>query len=261
MEPSMGRSFIASGRRLALACLVLAGGCVASQQTDFQLDSSTPVPDAGAPSMDASVACSIPALGSPATIADAIALTNALLARRAPVTIDCFLSALNQPLTVLGVVSTFSLQPSVGGTLNPRVFIFSGNLVMSVVPAGEGSPYVELAEYTSPVRSLKAQLEFPVTVPVTAPDVYDSIRRGEGTSCGVCHSREQPAPEITSAEAFESDVLAPVPTDVVPLQRMQDDRASCDPQVEPDRCAMLNALFSHPVITGAFSPDARTIFE
>ncbi|HVT09330.1 MAG TPA: hypothetical protein VHO67_17845 [Polyangia bacterium] len=192
-----------------------------------------------------------------------MALANALLARRSPLSLDCFLSALQHPLTVLAVVSTFSLQPSVNGALNPRIFIFTGNLVMSVVPAGEGSPFVELAEYTSPIRSIKGQLAFPVTAPIGLADAYDSIRDGDAaTTCGVCHRYEEPAPQVTAAAAFESGVLAPLPSDVVPVQRMQDDLSSCDPRSEPDRCAILSALLSRgPVLTGAFSSDAPTIFN
>lgn len=202
------------------------------------------------------------ALGSPSTIADAVALVNTLLAQHAPLSLDCFLSALKHPLTVLGVVSTFSLQPSVGGATNPRVFIFSGNLVMSVVPAGDASPFVELAEYTSPVRSIKGQLAFPVTAPVALTDAYDSIREGSGTVCGGCHRNEQPAPQVTTAAAFESGVLAPLQSDVVPVQRMQDDWTTCDAQNEPDRCAILKAILAPgPVLNGSFSPDAETIFD
>ena len=69
---------------------------------------------------------------------------------------DCFLERLDRPLTVLGVASVFSLQPAVGAR-SPRIFIFDPGLVMSVVPAGMGSPYLELAEYTTPLRSIKAQ--------------------------------------------------------------------------------------------------------
>jgi hypothetical protein len=250
---------------LTLASVLLLVGCGAGPQEQSQPDASASPSDGAVPSTDAAGACptlSTPALASPATIADAVALANALVAQRAPLSLACFLAALERPLTVLGVVSTFSLQASVGGALNPRVFIFSGNLVMSVVPAGDGSPFVELAEYTSPVRSIKGQLEFPVTTPVALADAYESIRTGGGTLCGGCHRDEQPAPQVTAAQAFESGVFAPRPSDVVPLQQMQADWTTCDPRTEPERCAILSALFARgPVVTGSFSPDAATIFD
>ncbi|MFL5307973.1 MAG: hypothetical protein ACJ8F1_22340 [Polyangia bacterium] len=243
--------------------MLLVAGCGAAPQEQSQPDASASHADGGLPPADSGCPTPAnPALASPATIADAVALANALLARRAPVSLDCFLSALKRPLSVLGVVSTFSLQASVGGALNPRVFVFSGNLIMSVVPAGDGSPFVELAEYTTPVRSIKGQLAFPVTAPVALADAYESVRTGGGTLCGGCHRDEQPAPQVTDGQAFESSVLAPRPSDVVPVERMQDDQTTCDPQIEPDRCAILNALFGRgPVVTGAFSPDATTIFD
>jgi len=250
--------------RVALASLLLfLSACGAAPQEQSQPDAATSRSDGGVPPPDASSGCpAAPTAGlaSPGTIADAVALANALLAQRSPLSLNCFLSALERPLTVLGVVSMFSLQPSVDGALNPRVFIFSGNLVLSVVSAGDGSPFVELAEYTSPVRSIKGQLALPVTAPVPLADVYDSIRaRDYGTTCGECHGDEEPAPQVTAATAFESGVLAPEPSDVVPVQRMQDDFTTCDPLKEPDRCAILEALFSRgPVLTGSFSPDAPT---
>lgn len=218
-----------------------------------------------ASSSDASLDCPSlpnPALGSPSTIADAVALANGLLAQQAPLSIDCFLSSLNRPLAVLGAVSTFSLQPSPNGALNPRMFLFSGNLVMSVVPAGTGSPLVELAEYTTPVRSIKGQLEFPLTATVSDAAPYDSIRDGTGTECGACHGGEQPAAQVTVTQAFESDVLQPVSGTNVTLEQMKNDAATCDLTQEPDRCAILDAVLDHgQVVTGSFSPDAKTIFN
>ncbi|HSS38193.1 MAG TPA: hypothetical protein VLT58_05440 [Polyangia bacterium] len=269
---AMARTSRARCARFALASALLLAACSAAPQEKDrpdaaapQTDGGSPPMDGGSPSADAGVACprvSDPALAAPSTIADAVALANALLAQRSPVSLECFLAAVKHPLTVLGVVSTFSLQPSVAGALNPRVFIFSGNLVMSVVPAGDASPFVELAEYTSPVRSIKGQLEFPVTAPVALADAYDSIHAGIGTVCSGCHRDEQQATQVTAAAAFESGVLAPLPSDVVPVQKMQDDWTTCDPQTEPERCAILKAILSPgPVLTGSFSADAPTIFN
>jgi hypothetical protein len=249
---------------LLLLLLPLLGACAAAPKesqpgrlsTDASSDLSSDLSSAatgGCPTAPGTVS------RSPATIADAVALANGLLGDNASLSIDCFLSALSRPMTMLGAVSIFSLQPSVQGALNPRIFIFSGNLVMSVVPAGMGSPDIELAEYTSPVRSIKGQMAFPLTAPLTAADPYDSIRLGAGTVCGSCHPAEQQAPQVTVTAAFESEVLQPTSTAVVPLQKMQDDNATCDPQQDPQRCAILNALFNHgAVVSGAFSPEAPT---
>lgn len=236
----------------ALACLLLAGACAATPK-ESQSDALATDAGGGCPTAPSTVS------RSPSTIADAVALANGMLGNNASLSIDCYLSALSRPLTMLGAISTFSLQPSVQGALNPRVFIFSGNLVMSVVPTGLGSPDIEVSEYTSPVRSIKGQIAFPLTAPLTQAEPYDSVRLGYGTVCGNCHPAEQPAPQVTVTAAFESEVFQPTATTIVPLEKMLDDNATCDPQQDPQRCAILNALFNHgAVVTGAFSPDAPT---
>jgi len=161
-------------------------------------------------------------------------------------------------MAVVGTASTFSLQP--GNATNPRIFVFSGSLIMSVVPTGAANDQIELAQYTtSSVRSIKGQLVFPVTAPIAAAEPYDSVRLGGGTLCGDCHSGEVPAPQVTVTSAFESDVFQPRASQIVPLQKMQDDNATCDPQQDAARCGILKGLFNHgAVVTGAFDPNART---
>jgi len=196
--------------------------------------------------------------GSPSTIADAIGLANALFAQRPQqaLSIDCVLERLDRPMTVLGVRSVFSLQPAIGER-SPRIFIFSGGLVMSVVPEGGGSPFLELAEYTSPLRSIKAQMVFPMTAPLSPTFPYDSILLTSGTICGACHTNEVPAPQVTGTQAFESDVYQPFPQQLVPLPYLTDQTSRCDPRQEPDRCAMLHALFANGAVTGgAFASNA-----
>ncbi len=259
MRPGFSR---ASRVHVALGGLLLLAACSPAPQEEDRKDAAAPSPDTGSPASDTCPTVSNTALAAPASIADAVALANALVAQRSPVSLDCFLSAVKHPLTVLGVVSSFSLQVSFAGAMNPRVFIFSGHLIMSVVPKGDGSPFVELAEYTTPIRSIKGQLEFPLTAPLSLASAYDSIRSGRGTVCSGCHSGEVPATQVTDAEAFESTVLAPLPFDVVPVQQMQIDLDTCDPATEPERCAILKALLSPgPVLNGGFAPSAQTIFD
>ena len=62
-----------------------------------------------------------PALGSPDSIGDAVALINAL---PKPLTIACFVSALNRPLNLNLTTSTISVQPAIGVS-NPRIFIIN----------------------------------------------------------------------------------------------------------------------------------------
>ncbi len=208
--------------------------------------------------------------GSPATIPDAIGMANALFTASSEkmlsektLSIDCFIRRLDRPLSALGVTSDFSLQPAVGAR-SPRIFLFvdGGGLVLSVAPAGMGSPFLELAEYTSPLRSIKAQMTFPMTEPVAPAFPYDDIHVGDGTVCGGCHTHELPAPRVTVTQGFESDIFRPAASQIVPLPYIRSQADSCDAQHEPYRCAMLRSLFDHGnVVAGSFSPDAPLFGE
>jgi hypothetical protein len=203
--------------------------------------------------------------GSPMTIADAVGMANALVEQSAaPLTIPCLLSRLDRPLTLLGCDSEFSLQPS-DGRRSPRMFAIFGptKLVMSVSPGGAAQDRIELAEYpTTPLRSIKAEMAFPMTAPVPLAEPYDRIRNGNGTVCGGCHHDEAPAPEVTVTNAFESGVFKPRPEDIVPLPEIEEQRRTCDPKQEPYRCAMFDALLDHGAIApGALPADAPTIFD
>jgi hypothetical protein len=199
--------------------------------------------------------------GSPSNIADTVALSNALLAAHPEkLTLSCFVESLDRPLGALAVSSLFSAQPAVGAR-SPRMFFFSGNLVMSVAVAGIGSALLELAEYTTPTRSIKGEIEFPLAAPVTPAAPYERIVEGTGTSCGGCHRSEKPRADLASAPVFESDVLRPRSRDEISLPWLKGEALACDRKKEPQRCAMLSAIFDHgELVDQKFSPDANTIF-
>lgn len=202
--------------------------------------------------------------GAPLTITDAVAMANALVEQgAAPLTIPCFVSRLERPLAAAGVNSEFSLQPGVGRR-SPRMFAILGptKLVVSFSPAGSASDRLEFAEYPTPLRSIKAEMAFPLTAQVPVAEAFDRILTGSGTVCGGCHRDEQPAPEVAGARAFVSGVFKPRPEDVVPVPEMKDHHRACDPKVEPYRCAMFEALFEHgPVLQGELPAQAPTIYD
>jgi hypothetical protein len=213
---------------------------------------------------DGAAACA-PSTGtgaSPDSIADAAALVNRLLAQGRPeVTIPCFVESLARPLGVLAVNSLFSAQPA-DGPRNPRVFLFSGNLVLSVAPAGPAADLLELAEYVSPVRSIKAEIAFPRRTPVSPTEPYDRIGAAGGTLCGGCHRNETATAGIDGIHAYVSDVLRPATNDEVPLSSVEAEAAACNPAAEPARCALFNAVLDHGAVERrAFSPDAATIYD
>lgn len=235
----------------ALALAIAMAGCAGQPANDGPAEPLCPALPAGVS-------------GSPRTIPATVEMVNALVqAGAAPLTIPCFLSRLERPMGVSAVNSEFSLQPG-DGPRSPRMFAFMGELelIISVTPAGAARDFVELAEYPTPLRSLKAELAFPVTAPVPAAEPYERIRAGTGTVCGGCHRDERPATGVTAFPAFESGVFKPRPQDLVPLPAVRELHGTCDPKVEPFRCAMFEALLGHgPVHEGEFPQDAPTIFD
>lgn len=58
-----------------------------------------------------------------------------------------------------------------------------------------------------------------------------------------------------------SDVLRPRASEVVNLDFVREQADTCVADDDPERCAMLWALFAHGELTpGAFSSNARTIY-
>ncbi|HKO92512.1 MAG TPA: hypothetical protein VJU61_15230, partial [Polyangiaceae bacterium] len=78
--------------------------------------------------------------------------------------------------------------------------------------------------------------------------------------CGVCHNGHLPVLGIQGA--FESEVLRPADDELVPLPQLEEEARSCDAELEPERCALLEALFPHGEVVGAeFPRSVRTIFD
>src|SRR5438105_3994764 len=66
---------------------------------------------------------------------------------------------------------------------------------------------------------------------------------------------------VTITQAFASDVIRPRDEEVLSVPYIEGEAAACDEAAEPDRCAMLHAVFAHGEMSPqTFSPDARTIY-
>lgn len=197
---------------------------------------------------DASRARCTPAAGttgSPMSVEEAVALINGL---PHPVTTACLLEALDRPLRVELTSSMSSVQPAVGRR-SPRIFIFSDPLVISVVPAGRGATVVEFSELGLDDMSVKAELPFPVTEPLSAGDAFAHIEvDATRTGCGVCHVREVFDRTVGSAKAYKSRGFRPVDDSLVALASLSAERSACDTSVEPERCAILAALLDHGTV-------------
>lgn len=199
--------------------------------------------------------------GAPQTIEDVTKLINALAAEHdGKVELPCFVASLDRPLGAAASSGFVSAQPA-KGSRSPRMFLWSGALVMSVVPEGIGANLLELGFQTTPTRSIKAEIAFPVTAPLSPSSPYDRVLDQPLTKCAACHADEEPATSVTWAQAFESDVLRPADFDEVDLGNLAEESKSCDPAVEPQRCALLGAVFDQGGIHAqAFSRDAKTLY-
>lgn len=239
--------FLRSHSLLAALC-VLVAACGGS--TSGNDDAGTPSPTCRPP----------PGVsGAPQSIADTVTLINAL---PKPLTLPCYLESLDRPLRLSASESTFSAQPA-NGARSPRIFLFSGPLVTSVVPEGPGLPLLELSELGPDLRSVKAEVHFPVEGALTEESPYARVSEdGARTGCGTCHGQERTERTIGVTNVFSSRALKPASQEIVPLETLRAEAAHCDAAAEPDRCAMLKALFDHgPVEDQPFPAELPTIYD
>ncbi len=191
-------------------------------------------------------------MGSPSSIQEAVDLINVL---PSPVTIPCLVQSLDRPLAINSTMSFVSAQPAVDEH-SPRVFIFLDSLSLSIVPAGWASDLLELGEYSGIHESLKGEIQMPVEPPITQDAAYDHLRYNQAvTVCGLCHLDERKATEIDHPNAFISQSFQPPEDELVPLADVRAEHESCDPQQEPDRCAIFSALFDHGRVEHQDFPD------
>lgn len=199
--------------------------------------------------------CVAPAgLGHPDGIADVVALANAL-GEGGAVSLACVLESLDRPLEVVAATSPFSAQPTEDPT-SPRVFIFSGELVMSIVTGGEAAHTLELGEYVGPGRTLKGELAFPIDAPLADDAVFAETLLGGSSRCSTCHDGTQFAGMVGAVATYTSEALAPEPARIVPVGFAAQHARDCDGATDTDRCALLGAVFGHgAVLAGTFRPD------
>jgi hypothetical protein len=177
---------------------------------------------------------------NPRTIDEALELMNQL---PKPLTIACFLSALPKPLQIYAVDNVFSAQPSAGPE-SPRIFVINGNLLISVVPAGPGRDVIEFSEVVGILRSVKAEIPFPVTRELSASEPYSRILDSRsGTSCQLCHGSEIRHLPITTGEAYVSKIVLPNPIQRVPQRDLKSISDHCNWSLDPERCQILKTIF------------------
>ena len=235
--------------QIVLGALVTWGGC-----------GPTPAPEpaaAAGPESPADPRRCKPApgtTGSPSTIEEAVALANGL---PFPVTAECFVEALDRPLQIEATKSRSSLQRA-EGERSPRVFIWGADsLVISVVLDGPARDLIEFGQFVAPRRTIKGELEFPLTAPVPTAAALDRVRNPEYpriTRCFVCHDREEDEPSVPGGRS--SLALRPRASTLVDVATLHAELQRCDREAEPARCRWLAALFTHgPVERRAFDAE------
>jgi hypothetical protein len=220
------------------------GGATASEPGAGEDANEEEEPAASLPAPPSIEACSAPTgtSGSPQSISELVALLNAL---PNPTTIACFLESLERPLEVYLTRSRLSAQPAVDAR-SPRTFIVTPKLLMSVVPDGVSSSLLELGSRSTPGRTIKAEIEFPLTRDITVSTLDEQVRVGKFSVCGGCHTAERLASDRFFPEGgFESNMITPLPGYEVDLEVLRADAGICDPTLEPLLCKNLGALFDH----------------
>ncbi len=189
---------------------------------------------------------------SPTTIDGVVDVINRL---PKPLTLPCFLRALERPLYLFASQSSISAQPAVG-VRSPRTFLFWDQLILSVVPDGPGRDLLEMSFVLSNQRSIKAELKFPVRDEVSPQSAYEDILFSEITTCAQCHAQEEEIAGFGIERAFVSEALRPLPTEEVSLESLRPEVLECDPFAGGRRCAMLYGLFLYgPVVRQDFPQD------
>ncbi len=194
--------------------------------------------------------------GSPQSIEDVVTLINAL---PKPVTVPCLLSSLDRPLKIVSTNNALSAQPAVGNR-SPRIFIMRNPLIISIVPEGSGAKVVEMSFLTSDTTSIKAEIDFPVTANLPPEAPYETIRSGDRTACGTCHTGETQATQINFATAFVSTALQPKPNTLINLEYLRNESKICNSLLEAERCAILRSIFDHGDVEKGSFPSAMPVF-
>ena len=178
------------------------------------------------------------------------------------------MESLDRPLYASATSNILSAQPAFS-TGSPRIFLRLGQLLLSVVPEGAGSQLIEFSYLVDDdSRSIKAELAVPLVEKVAPSAPYAHVLPSDpelfarsGTVCAGCHAREERVPSIDFATAYSSVAYRPNPSYQVSLDALAQAQKSCDPIVQPQRCAMLAALFGHGSVMQAEFPKTMALFN
>lgn len=195
----------------------------------------------------------------PQNIQEALAYLNSL---PRPVELRCFLKALERPLYINATTSTLSIQRADGAT-SPRVFIFSGDLIMAIKPDGDGTYLLELSELLSDMRSIKAEIELPLYGETSERKAYNHVDRENKTSCGGCHLGERDEGLRDGADVYSSYALKPTESQLLSLEDLERENYQCElHNDESRRCLVFREIFGNgEVVYKNFPTNMPTMME
>lgn len=196
-------------------------------------------------------------LGSPQNINEAVDLINAL---PKPLSIPCFLQALARPIRVNTTSSILSVQPAVGVN-DPRIFIFSGKLVISLASAGDGKNLIEFSFMYNDTQSLKGELSFPITSTVSYTEPFTQVETGGQSSCSGCHVEELLDTNVVGTDAYRSKALKPAANRNVSVSSFYQQSYLCDFNNDSSyRCKMIRSLFENGTVMQVSFPSATPTY-
>lgn len=184
------------------------------------------------------------------SVDDAVALVAEL---PAPVTLACFVSALERPLGIELTSDVFSTQPA-QGPRSPRILVHRDAVTLTFVPVGQGRDLLEFGERAEEGLTTKAEIAFPVVGALDPGEPYERTLAAPGageSGCRVCHFEER---EVSPGR-FANTRLRPPDDFVVPVPTLEEEAVDCDAAADAYRCELLSALFDHGEVTERRSPE------
>lgn len=201
-------------------------------------------------------------LRSPSSITEVVELVNAL---PRPLNLPCFLSSLARPLNIYPTDSARSAQPA-RGDRSPRVFLMFSPLVLSVVVEGGASVFLEMSEFSSDQKSIKAEIKFPImSEQITLESVFTKVDiDGIKSTCAGCHEGENKiSHSLYPGPVYESFAIKPSENQKLNVNDFRSEFFLCDLQAQSDyRCDMIYSIFNYGEVQFQdFPAGTPTFFE
>lgn len=174
------------------------------------------------------------------SISDAVALINAL---PKPVSLDCFIGALQRPLAIVGTESQISAQPAIS-RFQPRIFIVTDKLILSIVP---GEQILEFGEIYDDQLSIKGEIVFPFSEDIAESLPYVNVGAifNNAKRCGnLCHPNVLEIDNIGGAIKYASQIVRHHPESEVDIEELKKNHQQCTDE-DNAACQLYQAIFSH----------------